>query len=53
MPKLAPGEPVPPGFEGKLLGTSLIQETLDNYKASPLIGNYFLVICVFLYILKN
>lgn len=40
MPKLAPGEPVPPGFEDVVKRVTQIQATLDSHKSSPLIGWY-------------
>ncbi|XP_021914460.1 uncharacterized protein CG7065-like isoform X2 [Zootermopsis nevadensis] len=43
MPKLAPGEPVPPGFEDVVKRVTQIQATLDNHKSSPLIGLEYLV----------
>ncbi|PNF34078.1 hypothetical protein B7P43_G01165 [Cryptotermes secundus] len=43
MPKLAPGEPVPPGFEDVVKRVTQIQATLDSHKSSPLIGLEYLV----------
>ncbi|KRT81020.1 hypothetical protein AMK59_6239 [Oryctes borbonicus] len=40
---VAAGEPVPPGFEGELQKTCQIQERLDNYTVSPLIGLEYLL----------
>jgi hypothetical protein len=40
MPKLAPGEPVPPGFEDVVKRVTQIQATLDSHRSSPLIGKY-------------
>lgn len=39
---LAPGEPVPPGFEGEVRGIAEIQKKLDAFTSSPLIGLEYL-----------
>lgn len=41
--KLAPGEPVPPGFEDEVRGVTEIQASLDAYHSGPLIGLEYLV----------
>lgn len=43
MPKLAPGEPVPPGFEDVVKRVTQIQATLDSHRSTPLIGLEYLV----------
>ncbi|XP_022916412.2 uncharacterized protein CG7065-like isoform X1 [Onthophagus taurus] len=40
---IAPGEPVPPGFEGDIQKVAQIQDRLDNYNVSPLIGLEYLL----------
>ncbi|KAK9743961.1 hypothetical protein QE152_g8182 [Popillia japonica] len=40
---VAAGEPVPPGFEGEVPKTCQIQERLDNYSVSSLIGLEYLL----------
>lgn len=36
--KIAPGEPVPPGFENEVKVVSALQATLDACKAQALVG---------------
>lgn len=36
--QLAPGEPVPPGFEDEVKRVPMCQVALDEFKASPVIG---------------
>ncbi|KAF4520445.1 hypothetical protein B566_EDAN004017 [Ephemera danica] len=40
---LAPGEPVPPGFEDEIKRVPMCQEMLDSFKDSPLLGLEYLV----------
>lgn len=40
--KVAPGEPVPPGFESEVRVITEIQASLDTYNSGPLIGSYLL-----------
>ncbi|XP_065165395.1 uncharacterized protein CG7065-like isoform X2 [Atheta coriaria] len=40
---VAPGEPVPPGFEGEITKVAQIQERLDNFKTTSLIGLEYLL----------
>lgn len=35
---IAPGEPVPPGFENELRPVAQLQGTVDNYKDQALVG---------------
>lgn len=42
--KLAPGEPVPPGFEDEVRGVTEIQASLDAYHSGPLIGMFISVL---------
>lgn len=42
--KLAPGEPVPPGFEDEVRGVTEIQASLDAYHSGPLIGMFVSVL---------
>jgi hypothetical protein len=41
--KIAPGEPIPPGFEGEIKAVADIQTTLDGCKVEPLIGLEYLL----------
>ncbi|CAH0563320.1 unnamed protein product [Brassicogethes aeneus] len=41
--QVAPGEPLPPGFEGQVEETTLIQEKLDNFQAAPLVALEYLL----------
>nr|CAD7394614.1 unnamed protein product [Timema cristinae] len=43
IPQLAPGEPVPPGFEDVVKRVAQIQETLDRFRTGPLIGLEYIV----------
>lgn len=36
--EIAPGEPVPPGFEGEITKEADMQEALDSYRAGALVG---------------
>ncbi|KAJ8959104.1 hypothetical protein NQ318_022361 [Aromia moschata] len=41
--EIAPGEPVPPGFEGEIGRVAQIQERLDGFKVGPLIALEYLL----------
>ncbi|XP_050297919.1 uncharacterized protein CG7065-like isoform X2 [Anthonomus grandis grandis] len=41
--EVAPGEPVPPGFEGELNRNCDIQERLDGFKVGPLVALEYLI----------
>ncbi|KAK9882963.1 hypothetical protein WA026_001180 [Henosepilachna vigintioctopunctata] len=40
---VAPGEPVPPGFEGEIESVTMIQGRLDGFNAGPLVGLEYLL----------
>ncbi|KAL3274421.1 hypothetical protein HHI36_015810 [Cryptolaemus montrouzieri] len=40
---VAPGEPVPPGFEGEMEKSTQIQERLDGFNVGPLVGLEYLL----------
>ncbi|KAL1489168.1 hypothetical protein ABEB36_014107 [Hypothenemus hampei] len=40
---VAPGEPVPPGFEGEINRKAQIQERLDGFKVGPLVALEYLI----------
>ncbi|EFA08005.2 uncharacterized protein CG7065 homolog isoform X1 [Tribolium castaneum] len=41
--QIAPGEPVPPGFEGEIERVALIQERLDVFNVGPLVALEYLL----------
>ncbi|XP_068914350.1 uncharacterized protein CG7065-like isoform X2 [Tenebrio molitor] len=41
--QIAPGEPVPPGFEGQIEKVALIQERLDVFNVGPLVALEYLL----------
>ncbi|XP_017782518.1 PREDICTED: uncharacterized protein CG7065-like [Nicrophorus vespilloides] len=41
--KIAPGEPVPPGFEGEITKVAQIQERLDTFRSGALLGLEYLL----------
>lgn len=41
--QIAPGEPVPPGFENEVKLIATLQSTIDRYKGPPLIGLEYIV----------
>ncbi len=40
---LAPGEPVPPGFENEVKPVADLQNTIDSYKEQPLVGLEYII----------
>lgn len=40
---IAPGEPVPPGFENEIKRLGDLQEMVDNYKEEPLVGLEYVI----------
>ncbi|XP_049818171.1 uncharacterized protein CG7065-like isoform X2 [Aethina tumida] len=41
--QIAPGEPLPPGFEGQVEEIAHIQEKIDNFKSTPLVALEYLL----------
>lgn len=40
---IAPGEPVPPGFENEIKRIADLQEMVDNYKEEALVGLEYII----------